>query len=78
MGRTIADIADERGTDPLETVLAIVDEQNNQVSCVSHDRVGDHMRFFLGQRIGMVGSDGRAVSPWDGLALKVIGGSAES
>ena len=63
VGKTIAEIATEREADPLETYLDLVDEEDNQVGCVVHNRVESDVRFFLSHPLAMIGSDGNAVSP---------------
>ena len=63
VGKTIEEIATERETDPLETYLALIDEEDNQVGAVFHNRVESDVRFFLSHPLAMIGSDGIAISP---------------
>jgi N-acyl-D-aspartate/D-glutamate deacylase len=63
VGRSLAEIADLRGTEPAETLLVLIDEEDNQVAAVMHNRQEQDMRFFLRQSRAMIGSDGRAISP---------------
>jgi N-acyl-D-amino-acid deacylase len=63
IGRSIADIADERGVDPAEAVLQIEEEERSAVASVGHGRVERDVRYFLSHPIGMFGSDGIAIAP---------------
>ena len=63
IGKSVAEISEERGEDPLETYLALIDEEENQVGCVAHNRVESDVRYFLSHPLGMIGSDGNAISP---------------
>ena len=44
-------------------MLALIDEENNNVGIVAHDRVESDVRFFLGHPQAMIGADGQAISP---------------
>ena len=66
VGRSLAHIAESRGTDPAETLLALIDEEDNQVGAVVHNRVESDVRFFLAHPQAMVASDGNAIAP-DGV-----------
>ena len=63
IGRSIADIAAERGVEPAEAVLQIEEEERSAVASVGHGRVERDVRYFLSHPIGMFGSDGIAISP---------------
>ena len=63
VGKSVEEIAAERGEDPLETYLALMDEEDNQVGCVAHNRVESDVRYFLTHALAMIGSDGNAISP---------------
>ena len=63
VGKSVEEIAAERGEDPLETYLALMDEEDNQVGCVAHNRVESDVRYFLTHPLAMIGSDGNAISP---------------
>ena len=63
VGKSIAEVADARGTSSVETMLALIDEEDNKVGIVMHNRVESDVRFFLGHPQAMIGSDGTAISP---------------
>jgi N-acyl-D-aspartate/D-glutamate deacylase len=63
VGRSLSQIADLRASEPAEVLLALIDEEENQVAAVMHNRQEQDMRFFLRQPQAMIGSDGRAISP---------------
>ena len=63
VGRSLAEIALERDAGPIDTHLALIDEEDNQVGAVMHNRHEDDMRYFLRHPQAMIGSDGRAISP---------------
>ena len=63
VGRSIAEIAAERGIDPEEAVLQLEEEERGAVSAVVHGRVERDTRYFLAHPLGMVSSDGNAISP---------------
>ena len=63
VGRSIADIAEERGVEPAEATLQLEEEERGAVSAVIHGRVERDTRYFLAHPIGMVSSDGNAISP---------------
>ncbi len=66
IGKHIQQIADERSEEPVETYLALIDENEGSVGCVAHNRVEGDIRYFLGHSQAMIGSDGNAISP-DGV-----------
>ena len=63
IGRSLASVAAERGVEPARAALDLVDEEDNLVGVVVHNRLESDMRFFLGHDLAMVGSDGDAISP---------------
>ncbi len=63
IGKSVADIAAEREADALETYIALMDEEDNQVGAVIHNRVESDVRYFLSHPMAMIGSDGNAISP---------------
>ena len=63
VGRSIEDIAAKRGVEPAEAVLQIEEEERSEVSSVGHGRVERDVRNFLSHPLGMIGSDGNAISP---------------
>ena len=44
-------------------MLSLIDEENDEVGVVGHNRVESDVRFFMQYEHTMIGSDGRAVSP---------------
>ena len=63
VGRSIAEIAAEREVEPAEAALQIEEEEGSEVSAVVHNRSERDVRFFLSHPLGMIGSDGLAISP---------------
>ena len=63
IGQSIAQAATARGEDPLDTFLALIDEEDNSVAVVAHNRSEPDMQAFLAHDSAMVGSDGTAISP---------------
>jgi len=63
VGQSIAGAAAIRGEDPLDTFLNLIDEEDNGVAVVCHNRTEADMRDFLRHPAIMVGSDGTAISP---------------
>ncbi|MBA3234705.1 MAG: D-aminoacylase [Chloroflexi bacterium] len=63
VGRSIADAAGMRGEDPLDTFLGLIDEEDNRVTVVCHNRTESDMQAFLRHPMIMIGSDGTAISP---------------
>ena len=63
VGKSVEQIAADREQDPRETYLGLIDEEDNQVGAVVHNRVESDVRFFLSHPLAMIGSDGNAISP---------------
>ena len=72
VGRSIAEIAEERGIEPAEAVLRLEEEERGAVSAVVHGRVERDTRYFLAHPLGMVSSDGNAISPTGVHAYKQV------
>ena len=64
IGKNVAQIAELRGIEPAEAVLQVLEEENGSVPTRVHNRVEGDVRYFLGHDLAMIGSDGRAVSPY--------------
>ena len=63
VGKSIAEIAESRSLTGEETMLALINEEDNDVGVVAHNRVESDVRFFIGHPQAMIGSDGTAISP---------------
>jgi N-acyl-D-aspartate/D-glutamate deacylase len=63
IGKSIAEIASARNMSGEETMLALIDEEDNNVGVVIHNRKEIDVRFFLSHPQAMIGSDGNAISP---------------
>ena len=63
VGLSLAEVADLRKADPADTLLDLVDEEDNHVGVVAHNRTEEDMRVFLAHPQSMIGSDGWAISP---------------
>ena len=64
VGKNVSEIAEERDVEPSEAVLQLLDEENGSVPTRVHNRVESDVRYFMGHDLAMIGSDGRAVSPY--------------
>lgn len=63
VGFSVAEIADRRDMEPAQVLLTLIDEEDNHVRGVMHNRTEEDVRFFLRHSSTMIGSDGRAISP---------------
>ncbi len=63
VGRSLAAVAAERRVEPARAALELIDEEDNLVGVVAHNRLESDMRFFLRHEASMIGSDGDAISP---------------
>ena len=63
VGRSVQEIAAERGVEPAEAVLQMVEDEGGNVMTLVHNRVESDVRYFMGHPLSMFGSDGRAISP---------------
>ena len=63
IGLSIGQVAEQRNADQYETMLALIDEEDDQVGIVMHNKTESDVRFFLGHEAAMIGSDGGAISP---------------
>ena len=63
VGKSIAEVAEIRGTSGAETMLTLIDEEDNKVGVVAHNRDEGDIRFFMAHPQAMIGSDGTAMSP---------------
>lgn len=61
VGKTLAEIAEMRGVDGIEAMLMLIDEEDNQVSEIMHNRVEGDIRYFMDYEHAMIGSDGNAI-----------------
>jgi N-acyl-D-aspartate/D-glutamate deacylase len=66
IGHNLDEIAGMRGVETAEAVLQLIEEEDDGVMAVVHNRVESDIRFFMSHPQAMIGSDGNAVSP-DGL-----------
>ena len=63
VGKSVEEIASQRGIEPAEAVLQIEEEEHGGESAVIHNRVEGDVRHFLTHPLAMIGSDGEAISP---------------
>jgi N-acyl-D-aspartate/D-glutamate deacylase len=61
-GKSILEISGMRGTDAVETVLALLGEEDGDVSMISFSMCEDDVRRALGHARGMIGTDSIDVS----------------
>ena len=72
VGQSISEIAEQREVDPAEATLQLEEEERGAVSAVVHGRAERDVEYFLSHPIGMIGSDGNAVSPTGSQSQKQI------
>ncbi|MFJ6773756.1 amidohydrolase family protein [Kitasatospora sp. NPDC091257] len=77
-GRRIADLAAERGTDPVDLVCDLLLEAQGEVTIISHSMREDDVRRVLASPLSMIGSDGvpkpgRPHPRWAGSFARVLG-----
>ena len=63
IGSNLDEIAEMRGVETAEAVLQLIEEEDDGVMAVVHNRVESDIRFFMSHPQAMIGSDGNAVSP---------------
>ena len=63
LGRTLQDIADERGQDPRDAVYDLIVEEGNQLSGIAKLMCEEDVETILQHPLGSVGSDGLAICP---------------
>ncbi|MGW3076621.1 N-acyl-D-amino-acid deacylase family protein [Kitasatospora sp. NPDC001132] len=77
-GRRIADLAAERGADPVDFVCDLLLEAQGEVTIISHSMREDDVRRVLASPLSMIGSDGvpkpgRPHPRWAGSFARVLG-----
>ncbi|MFJ6618687.1 amidohydrolase family protein [Kitasatospora sp. NPDC091335] len=77
-GRRIADLAAERGADPVDYVCDLLLEAQGEVTIISHSMREDDVRRVLASPLSMIGSDGvpkpgRPHPRWAGSFARVLG-----
>ncbi|RGD55540.1 D-aminoacylase [Kitasatospora xanthocidica] len=77
-GRRIADLAAERGADPVDYVSDLLLEAQGEVTIISHSMREDDVRRVLASPLSMIGSDGvpkpgRPHPRWAGSFARVLG-----
>lgn len=77
-GRRIADLAGERGVDPVEYVCDLLLAERGEVTIISHSMHEDDVRRVLTSPLAMIGSDGvpkpgRPHPRWAGSFARVLG-----
>ncbi len=63
VGRTLQDVADERGADPADVYLDLLIEEGGHVSAVFFSMNEDDMRAALAHPLGAIATDGLAFAP---------------
>ncbi|MBT4514972.1 MAG: D-aminoacylase [Chloroflexi bacterium] len=61
VGKSLEEIAADRGVDGVEAMLMLIDEEDNEISKIMHNRVEGDIRFFMEYEHAMIGSDGNAI-----------------
>ncbi|MFI1865404.1 amidohydrolase family protein [Streptomyces jumonjinensis] len=77
-GRRIAELAAERGVDPVEYVCELLLAERGEVTIISHSMREDDVRRVLASPLSMIGSDGvpkpgRPHPRWAGTFPRVLG-----
>jgi N-acyl-D-amino-acid deacylase len=68
-GRSLADVAAERGTDPLDTAMDLMATDRTRVECAFMSMSEDNLRSALGQPWVGISSDGASMAP-EGVFLR--------
>ena len=68
VGKTLVEIAGERGQDPLDATLDLLVEERGHVSIVLFSMSEDDMRTCLRHPLGCVGTDGLVFAPYGPLS----------
>ena len=63
LGKSIAEIADAEGKDPLEAALDLIVISEGQAAGVFFDQLEDNVRILMRHPLVVVGSDGSALAP---------------
>ena len=63
IGYNLEEVAEMRGVEPAEATLQLIQEENDGIMAVVHNRVESDIRFFMSHPQAMIGSDGNAISP---------------
>jgi N-acyl-D-amino-acid deacylase len=63
LGKSMAQIADAEGKDPLEAVFDLIVISEGQAACVFFDQLEDNVRTLMRHPLVVVGSDGNALAP---------------
>jgi N-acyl-D-amino-acid deacylase len=63
LGKSVAEIADAEGKDPLETVFDLIVISEGQAAGVFFDQLEDNVRTLMRYPLVVVGSDGNALAP---------------
>ena len=71
-GRTIAEIARERGLPPSETALILLDEDDGQIWTASTIKSQDDINHILSHPVGVPITDGMALAPYGSLSLPTM------
>lgn len=66
VGLSTAEVAERRQADPFEAFLALIDEEDNNVGAVVHNRLESDVRFFLGHPQAMIAPSGSRETVEDG------------
>lgn len=67
MGKSIAEVAAQRGCDPTDAILDLILEERNRVTMIAHAQLEEETSAVIAHRYGMVASDGWAVAPYGPL-----------
>jgi len=67
-GKNIAEIAEEEGKDPLESVFDLIVISEGQVECVCFGQLEDNVRILMRHPLVVIGSDGDARAPYGVLS----------
>jgi len=67
-GKTIAEIAEVEGKDPLDVIFDLIAISEGQVECVCFGQSEDNVRLLMRSPLVTVGSDGDSLAPYGVLA----------
>lgn len=72
LGKSIADVAEAEGKDPLEAAFDLITISEGQVSCVWFGQLEENVQILMRHPMVVVGSDGSSLSPHGVLGRRKV------
>jgi len=68
VGKSLGQIAEERGVEPLDAMLDVIIEEDNNAGVIMHSMCEEDVQAALKHPVGSIGSDGLACAPYSPLS----------